>query len=76
MNKYEFYSGGGGVGGGGAQEEAEEEDGPLAQAAAERNMLFLALRDEGVARVVKYVSALAPGSRWDVALEASVRAED
>ena len=73
---YEFYSGGGGVGGGGAQEEAEEEDGPLAQAAAERNTLFLALRDEGVARVVKYVSALAPGSRWDVALEASVRAED
>ena len=57
------------MGGGGAQEEAEEEDGPLAQAAAERNTLFLALRDEGVARVVKYVSALAPGSRWDVALE-------
>ena len=54
----------------------EEEDGPLAQAVAERNTLFLALRDEGVARVVKYVSALAPGSRWDVALEASVRAED
>ena len=62
------------MGGGGAQEEAEE-DGPLAQAAAERNTLFLALGDEGVARVVKYVSA-GPGVEWDVALEASVRAED
>jgi hypothetical protein len=50
-----------------------EEDGALAHAAAEQNVLFLALRDEGVASMVKYVSACAPGSRWDLALESKLR---
>ena len=53
--------------------DASEEDGALAHAAAEQNVLFLALRDEGVASMVKYVSACAPGSRWDLALESKLR---
>ena len=43
----------------------DEEDGALAHAAAERNLMFLALRDQGVA---SYVSAeclaVGPDSRW------------
>ena len=34
---------------------------------AAANTLSLVLRDEGLMRFVKYVSASAPGSRWDVA---------
>ena len=33
---------------------------------AASNSLNLVLRDEGLMRFVKYVSARAPGSRWDV----------
>ena len=33
------------------------------------NSLNLVLRDEGLMRFVKYVSAAAPSSRWDVAAE-------
>ena len=33
---------------------------------------MLALRDEGVLRFVKYVSASAPGSVWDVCAEYEV----
>ncbi|KIY53876.1 hypothetical protein FISHEDRAFT_63225 [Fistulina hepatica ATCC 64428] len=36
------------------------------------NRLLLVLRDEGVMRFVKYVSAAAPGSRWDVCGEFEV----
>jgi hypothetical protein len=36
------------------------------------NCLLLVLRDEGVLRFVKYVSAAAPGSRWDVCGEFEV----
>ena len=31
------------------------------------NTLNLVLRDEGLMKFVKYLSAAAPGSRWDVA---------
>ena len=33
------------------------------------NRLLLVLRDAGVLRFVKYVSACAPGSRWDISAE-------
>lgn len=36
---------------------------------AAQNCLSLLLRDEGLMRFVKYVSAAAPGSRWDLAME-------
>jgi hypothetical protein len=54
----------------------DEDDGALAHAAAERNLMFLALRDQGVA---SYVSAeclaVGPGSRWYLALESKVPSE-
>jgi hypothetical protein len=36
---------------------------------AASNSLHILLRDKGLMRFVKYVSAEAPGSRWDVAME-------
>ena len=33
------------------------------------NTLSLVVRDAGVMRFVKYVSAGAPGSRWDISAE-------
>ena len=45
---------------------AEDESGVLNVSAAS-NTLNLVLRDEGLMRFVKYLSAFAPGSRWDVA---------
>ena len=49
------------------EEEAEEEDdGTLLTVQPGFNRLLLVLRDEGVMRFVKYVSAAAEGSRWDV----------
>jgi hypothetical protein len=51
----------------------DEEDGALAHAAAERNLMFLTWRDQGVS---SYVSAeclaVGPGSRWYLALESKV----
>jgi hypothetical protein len=49
-----------------AEDEGEEDDGMLLVAHAGFNCLLLVLRDEGVMRFVKYVSAAAEGSRWDV----------
>jgi hypothetical protein len=40
------------------------------------NELSLVLRDEGVMRFIKYVSAKAPGSRWDVAFEYDLPEEE
>jgi len=47
-------------------DEEEEEDGTLLAVQPGFNRLLLVLRDEGVMRFVKYVSAAAEGSRWDV----------
>ena len=44
----------------------EEDDGTLLSVQPGFNRLLLVLRDEGVMRFVKYVSAAAEGSRWDV----------
>ena len=44
-------------------EEAEEEDSKLLSVSAGCNVLSLVMRDEGIMKFVKYVSANAPGSR-------------
>jgi Rps23 Pro-64 3,4-dihydroxylase Tpa1-like proline 4-hydroxylase len=43
------------------------DDAGVLNVAPAANTLSLVLRDEGLMRFVKYVSAAAPGSRWDVA---------
>ncbi|ORY77590.1 Oxoglutarate and iron-dependent oxygenase degradation C-term-domain-containing protein [Leucosporidium creatinivorum] len=57
----------------GAEEEEEEDDGPLLALRPGWNELSLTLRDAGVLKFVKYLSAKAPGSRWDVGGEWEVR---
>lgn len=47
----------------------EDEDGTLLTVQPGFNRLLIALRDEGVMKFVKYVSAAAPGSRWDISGE-------
>lgn len=47
-------------------EDDEEDDGTLLTVQPGFNRLLLVLRDEGVMRFVKYVSAAAEGSRWDI----------
>ena len=47
-------------------EDEDEEDGTLLTVQPGFNRLLLVLRDEGVMRFVKYVSAAAEGSRWDI----------
>ena len=44
----------------------DEDDGPLLTQAVSFNKLMLVLRDPGVMKFTKYLSAAAPGSRWDV----------
>jgi len=56
---------GDGAGGG----EGDEDDAPLLSVSAASNTLNVVLRPPGVLRFVKYVSAAAPGSRWDVSME-------
>jgi Rps23 Pro-64 3,4-dihydroxylase Tpa1-like proline 4-hydroxylase len=48
---------------------ADDGDAGVLNVPAANNCLSLLLRDEGLMRFVKYVSAAAPGSRWDVAME-------
>ena len=47
-------------------EEDETDDGTLLTVQPGFNRLLLVLRDQGVMRFVKYVSAAAEGSRWDI----------
>ncbi|GAA6019182.1 hypothetical protein JCM11491_001407 [Sporobolomyces phaffii] len=53
--------------------EDEEDDSTLLSLEPTFNRLHLVLRDPGVLGFVKYVSARAPGSRWDVSGEWEVR---
>jgi len=53
-------------------EMSEEEDSTLLTVQAGYNRLLLVLRDERVMRFVKYISAAAEGSRWDVCGEYEV----
>jgi prolyl 3-hydroxylase /prolyl 3,4-dihydroxylase len=46
-----------------------DDDGTLIVSQPSFNTLLLVLRDQGVLKFVKYVSAAAQGSRWDVAGE-------
>ena len=50
----------------------DDADGTLLTWQPHFNCLFLVLRDEGVLRFVKYVSAASPGSRWDICSEFEV----
>lgn len=47
-------------------EAGDDDEGPLLTLPVSFNKLLLVLRDPGVMRFVKYLSAAAPGSRWDV----------
>ena len=51
----------------------EEDGGELLHVAAAHNTLALVLQDAGVLRFTKYVSALAPSSRWDVSVQFRVQ---
>ncbi|KAJ2736468.1 putative component of NuA3 histone acetyltransferase complex [Coemansia sp. BCRC 34962] len=55
---------------------ASEEDGALLTTPAAWNTLSVVMREPGVVKFVKYVSASAPGSRWDVSFEYQVPASD
>ncbi|KAG1892079.1 nuclear protein [Suillus subluteus] len=54
------------------EQEDEEDESTLLTVQPSFNTLLLVLRDEGVMRFVKYVSAAAPGSRWDLCAEFNV----
>ncbi|KAG0703850.1 nuclear protein [Suillus ampliporus] len=54
------------------EQEDEEDESTLITVQPSFNRLLLVLRDEGVMRFVKYVSAAAAGSRWDVCAEFNV----
>ncbi|KAA8492330.1 Prolyl 3,4-dihydroxylase OGFOD1 [Porphyridium purpureum] len=54
----------------------EDDEGPLASFQASFNTLTLVARDPGVMRFIKYVSAGAPGSRWDISAEFKVNEGD
>ena len=53
-------------------EDDEDDGGTLLSTQPGFNKLLLVLRDERVMRFVKYVSAAAPGSRWDICGEYEV----
>ncbi|KAI8883330.1 hypothetical protein K501DRAFT_285442 [Backusella circina FSU 941] len=53
-----------------------DDDGALLTMSAGANELSLVLRDEGVMRFVKYVSARAPGARWDLSFEYDLPEEE
>jgi len=54
------------------EDEEDEEDSTLLTVQPGFNRLLLVLRDERVMRFVKYVSAAAEGSRWDICGEYEV----
>lgn len=53
-----------------------DDDGALLTMAAGSNELSVVLKDEGVMRFIKYVSARAPGARWDVSFEYDLPEEE
>ncbi|KAI9504568.1 Oxoglutarate and iron-dependent oxygenase degradation C-term-domain-containing protein, partial [Coemansia spiralis] len=55
---------------------AEEDDGILLTTPAAWNTLNVAMREPSIVKFVKYVSASAPCSRWDVSFEYSIPADD
>ncbi|KAG1636572.1 hypothetical protein G6F45_001183 [Rhizopus arrhizus] len=55
---------------------AADDDGVLLHLPAGKNELSLVFREEGIMRFIKYVSARAPGSRWDFAYEYDLAEEE
>ncbi|KAL0084625.1 Oxoglutarate and iron-dependent oxygenase degradation C-term-domain-containing protein [Phycomyces blakesleeanus] len=55
---------------------SSEDDGALLTMPAGWNEMAIVLRDEGVLRFVKYISARAPGARWDIAMEYEIDQEE
>ena len=55
--------------GGENTEDGEDPEGVLLSVNPGANVLSLVNRDDGVMRFIKYVSAQAPGSRWDISME-------
>ena len=55
---------------------SEEEEDELLSIPPASNTLSLVLRDGGIMQFVKYVSAAAPGSRWDVASVFEIEEQD
>jgi hypothetical protein len=55
-----------------ADEYNEEDDTELLSVAPSNNTLSLVYRDPGTMRFIKYVSATAPSSRWDISMEYKV----
>ncbi|KAI7825872.1 Oxoglutarate and iron-dependent oxygenase degradation C-term-domain-containing protein [Kickxella alabastrina] len=53
-----------------------EDESILLTTPAAWNTLSVVMREPGVVKFVKYVSASAPGSRWDVSFEYQVQADD
>jgi prolyl 3-hydroxylase /prolyl 3,4-dihydroxylase len=49
-----------------SEDDQEDDSGPLLTVQPGFNRLLLVLRDERVMHFVKYLSASAPGCRWDV----------
>ena len=58
----------------GDDEQPEKDE--LLSVQASPNTLNVVMRDTGTLRFVKYVSAAAPGSRWDIAAECRVHPAD
>ena len=56
--------------------QGEDDEDELLSVSASFNTLSLVHRDEGLMRFVKYVSHLAPSSRWDVAMQYTVEGID
>ena len=56
--------------------EAAEDDDETVTLPATRNCLNLVLCNEGVMRFTKYISATAPGSRWDIMNEYEITPDD
>lgn len=50
----------------------DEDNTTLLSLSAASNSLSLVLRDEGIMKFIKYVSANAPGSRWDISTEFAI----
>ena len=67
----DVYAGGEGAGEG----EGDDDDAPVLSLEPQPNCLVLALRAPRCLHFVKYVSAAAPGSRWDVACSVPVQDE-
>jgi Rps23 Pro-64 3,4-dihydroxylase Tpa1-like proline 4-hydroxylase len=55
---------------------SDDEEPTLLSVSPCNNSLSIVLRDEGIMKFIKYVSANAPGSRWDVTAEYSIIKED